>query len=239
MVSAILLLTGMGGAIQASGAASFPCCGGKVVTPVVEPTAGRFLVARRDIFDPLFGRAVVFVLRHGPLGTAGLIINRSSGLDLSDVVSGLDSPDQGSRPVFIGGPVELTVASMLFRDAPEGDHVEHIADSVYFSKDRGVLTRLLKERKPDDALHIYFGYVGWLPGQLQREITSGAWFVIDTDPAIIFNAKPGSIWHQLIERLDPDGILARNLRPVDPSSGLGADEGPAGMPANGVGPRRR
>jgi putative transcriptional regulator len=210
IIGSILLLTVMAGGIDASNTAPSFIRTETSVTPVTVPAAGLFLVARRELDDPHFAQSVIYLLRHGPLGTAGLIINRPSGLNLSDAVSDIEATDFESRPVFFGGPVEFNTVTMLIRNAQESRLVEHIADDIYLSGDRGVLDRLLTEKKPDDALHFYLGHAGWQPGQLAREIKHEHWYIIDADPAVIFSAKPESIWKRLIEKLDPSGLYAGN-----------------------------
>ena len=147
-----------------------------------------------------------------------MIINRPSGLNLSDALSDIDGIDLKSRPLFFGGPVEFNTVSMLIRNEQESRLVEHIAEDVYLSGDRSVLDRLLSEKKPDNALHIYLGHASWLPDQLAREIRHEDWYVIDTDPAVIFSASPESLWKRLIEKLDPSGLYAGNdwTRPSPP-----------------------
>lgn len=205
----ILLLTALaGGADTSSTVPIFISTNNHSVTPVTEPAAGRFLVARRTLDDPHFRQTVIYLLRHGASGTVGLIINRPTGLNLSEALSGIDGMDLKSRAVFFGGPVEFNTVSMLIRNEQESRLVEHIADDIYLSGDRSVLNRLLTEKKPDNALHFYLGHAGWLPDQLAEEIRHEDWYVIDTDSALIFSANPESIWKRLIEKLDPSGLYA-------------------------------
>ena len=207
----ILLLTALACGTDASSTAPvFFAANNHPITPVTEPAAGRFLVAQRTLDDPHFRQTVIYLLRHGPSGTVGLIINRPSGLNLSEALSGIDGMDLMHRPVFFGGPVEFNTVSMLIRNEKENRLVEHIADDVYLSGDRSVLERLLTEKKPDNALHFYLGHAGWLPDQLAQEIRHEDWYVIDTDSALIFSANPESIWKRLIEKLDPSGLYASN-----------------------------
>ena len=219
LIIASMLLTGnVAGGDAASAVPSMIRTATLTVMPAAEPAAGRFLVARRSLDDPHFRRSVIYLLKHGAQGTAGLIINRPSGLNLSDAVSGIDDSGFASRPVYFGGPVEFNTVSMLIRDEQETRLIEHIADDVYLSGDRSVLERLLGENKPDNALHFYLGHAGWLPGQLAREIKQEDWYVIDTDPAVIFSARPEALWKRLIEKLDPVGLYAGNTPPRDTSS---------------------
>ena len=211
IICSILLLTPFAGADYASNTvASFIATNNHRVTPATEPAAGRFLVARRALDDPHFRQTVIYLLRHGPSGTVGLIINRPSGLNLSEALSDIDGRDLGSHPLFFGGPVEFNTVSMLIRNEQESRLVEHIAEDVYLSGDRSVLDRLLSEKKPDNALHFYLGHARWLPDQLAREISNEDWYVIDTDPAVIFSTRPESVWNRLIEKLDPSGLYAGN-----------------------------
>lgn len=219
IIGSFLLLTAIAGGIDASSTApSFIRTENHPVTPVTEPAAGLFLVARRELDDPHFAQSVIYLLRHGPQGTAGLIINRPSGLNLSDTVSDIEATDFESRPVFFGGPVEFNTVSMLIRNAQESRLVEHIADDVYLSGDRGVLDRLLTEKKPDNDLHFYLGHAGWQPGQLAREIKQEDWYVIDADPTVIFSAKPEALWKRLIEKLDPSGLYVDTTLRLDIST---------------------
>ncbi|MGA9289075.1 MAG: YqgE/AlgH family protein [Anaerobacillus sp.] len=211
IIGSTLLLTALAGGDDALiSASSFISTNNHPVTPATEPAAGRFLVARRTLDDPHFRQTVIYLLRHGPSGTVGLIINRPSGLNLSDALSDIDGVDLKSRPLFFGGPVEFTTVSMLIRNEQENRLVEHIAGDVYLSGDRSVMDRLLSEKKPDNALHFYLGHADWLPDQLAREIRHDNWYVIDADPAVIFSTTPESIWKRLIEKLDPSGLYAGN-----------------------------
>jgi putative transcriptional regulator len=228
IIGSIMLLAALaGGAVASSKLTSFTFIGNHTVKPVAEPAAGRFLVARRTLDDPHFRQTVIYLLRHGPAGTVGLIINRPSGLNLSDALSGIDSEDLASHPLFFGGPVEFNTVSMLIRDEKESRLVEHIADDIYLSGDRSVLERLLAQKKPDNALHFYLGHAGWLPDQLAQEIRQEDWYVIDVNSAVIFSANPETIWKRLIQKLDPSGLYAgndwfqtssRSTQPLDASS---------------------
>jgi putative transcriptional regulator len=208
IIGFLLLLASTAGAAEAQGTAARFLRTAQAVTPVIEPAAGLFLVARRTLQDPHFKETVIYLLRHGPQGTLGLVVNRPSSLNLSDAVAGIKDMGTTPRPVFFGGPVEFSTVWMLIRDAEESRLVEHIADDIYLSGDRTVLEHLLNEKKPHDALHCYLGHAGWLPGQLALEIKQEKWYVIQTDPAVIFSANPESIWKRLIEKLDPSGLFA-------------------------------
>jgi len=51
--------------------------------------AGKVLLARPDVADPNFERAVVYILAHSPAGAMGIVLNRPTEVDASDLVSPL------------------------------------------------------------------------------------------------------------------------------------------------------
>ena len=200
----VLLLAGNASA----GGASFAHWGMlPAATPVVrqqEPAPGRFLVSSRNLTDPHFTRAVIYLISHSDQGTLGLVVNRPSEIRLADAVSDIEEGDDYT--IYFGGPVMHSIVTMLIRSETNNPLVRLVADDVFFSDDRRVLDRLLAEKKPADALRFYMGHAGWVAGQLQQEIERGNWYVVDADPAAIFSTRPESLWTRLIEKLDPGGL---------------------------------
>ena len=171
-----------------------------------EPAAGMFLVARRDLRDPHFSRTVIYLLEHGPHGAAGLIVNRPSGMKLSDAISGVREQVAARYSLYFGGPVQHDQIIMLIRNASQTRLLQHIVDDVYVSADRNVMNQLLAENKSEDELHFYLGHAGWSAGQLARELEGDSWHVVEQDTQAIFSADPENLWDRLIEQLEPDGL---------------------------------
>ena len=72
-------------------------------------------MARPSLEDPHFRQAVVLVVEHGPEGTVGLILNRSTNVLLSKALPGIAVLKGTSYRLFAGGPVEPTRFLLLFR----------------------------------------------------------------------------------------------------------------------------
>ncbi len=51
-----------------------------------------------------------------------------------------------------------------------------------------------------DSVRIFRGYAGWGPGQLEGEIESGAWLVLDAEPDDVFAAEPDELWRSVLRR---------------------------------------
>ena len=83
---------------------------------------GKFLVADRRLMDPNFRETVVLIIRCGPEGTMGLVINRPIQVKLSTVFPDIKELDQSEETLYLGGPVEPGGILLLVRSAqtPEG-----------------------------------------------------------------------------------------------------------------------
>ena len=73
---------------------------------------GVFLVASPSLVDPNFRKAVVLIVEHGPRGTLGLVLNRSTGVLLSEVLPDLTVLKGSTHRLFVGGPVLARPASL-------------------------------------------------------------------------------------------------------------------------------
>ena len=76
---------------------------------------GVLLVASPSLDDPNFRQAVVLVVEHGPEGTLGLILNRSTRVLLSEALPDLAVLKGTTYRLFAGGPVEPNRLLLLFR----------------------------------------------------------------------------------------------------------------------------
>jgi putative AlgH/UPF0301 family transcriptional regulator len=56
---------------------------------------------------------------------------------------------------------------------------------------------LVQERNDDAQLRFYAGHASWGPGQLEEEISAGAWRTVAASASLIFDPDPGSLWDRL------------------------------------------
>ena len=65
------------------------------------------LLALPQVQDPFFHKSVVLLLHHQDEGSLGFIVNRPTGVKISDILEDLDLPWLGdeSSLAFFGGPV--------------------------------------------------------------------------------------------------------------------------------------
>ena len=48
------------------------------------------------------------------------------------------------------------------------------------------------------------GYAGWGPGQLEREIELGSWYLADWDEALVFGQNHAAKWDRAVARHGPE-----------------------------------
>lgn len=169
---------------------------------------GRLLVATPVLEDPNFDRTVIYVVEHHDEGALGLILNRPSTESLNDPLDGWVSAQTEPAHVFSGGPVELDalialarVGSEIRRSSEEDDD-----ESSYLAPLAGDIASADLAADPAlvvgsiSALRVFRGYSGWESGQLEAEIESGSWIVLDSETSDVFTADPDELWRSVLRR---------------------------------------
>jgi putative transcriptional regulator len=105
-----------------------------------------------------------------------------------------------SDVVYYGGPVEGHRILMLIRSAEKLEEADKVFTNVYVSASRSLLERMIGANKTQKQLRVYAGYAGWMPGQLNREVSRGDWYILNADADSIFEKESTEIWRELILR---------------------------------------
>ncbi len=180
------------------------------VMPDIE-TAGRLLISSPSMSDRNFDRTVVLMLEHAEEGAIGVVINRPSPIDLADAVPQWSELAADPRVVFFGGPVAQGSVIAL----ASADPVQAGPELTPITASTGVLD-LSKEPAdlvvPIEKIRIFSGYSGWGAGQLDNELRSGAWFVIEPAESDPFSPTPDGLWTDVLKR----GEAADAMRTQDP-----------------------
>jgi putative transcriptional regulator len=170
--------------------------------------AGRLLVASPVLLDPNFVRAVVLLLQHDEEGAVGVILNRPTEepveRHLPEWTNHLEEPPV----VFLGGPVEPSVAIGVARTDTPADAELPGVDLVDLGSDpAGQL---------DGGVRVFSGYAGWGAGQLEDELAEGAWLVLNAWAEDVFSEQPEDLWSQVLRR-QGGRIAMLATFPFDPS----------------------
>jgi putative transcriptional regulator len=147
------------------------------------PLAGRLLVATPLLGDPNFERTVVLMLAHGPEGALGVVLNRPTATRADELVPGWGGLASSPAVMFLGGPVG--------QNGVIGLHPGGTIDLNVPPEDAD---------EAPDRLRLFAGSAGWGAGQLEDELTEGAWWVLDAEPDDPFVADPADLWTTVLRR---------------------------------------
>jgi len=175
-----------------------------------ELAQGMFLVADRRLMDPNFRETVVLLIRYGPDGAMGLVINRPLKVKLSTVLPDIKELERRKETLYLGGPVEPTRILLLVKLVSLSEASMPVFDDVYLSSSQEVLQRLIKKPVKEEMFRIYAGYAGWAPKQLESEYNRGHWHVLKADTETLFDKKSSEIWQELINRATVQWVRAIN-----------------------------
>ncbi len=150
--------------------------------------------------DPNFDRTVILVLEHGAEGAVGVVLNRPTDIDLVAALPDWYQAAAEPAVVFVGGPVGQGAVLCLGQSTSTLTMIEGwqpVVGSlglVDLSRDASeVLGSLVNVR-------VFSGYAGWGQGQLEGEIGSHAWVVVDSDPSDALSSAPEDLWRLVVRR---------------------------------------
>ena len=182
--------------------------GSDLVTPVL-------LMAMPQVLDPFFHRSVVLLLHHEDEGSFGFIVNRPTGIKVSEILKGMDVGWQGQREAvaYFGGPVQPQLGTVLF--APvltdgdtgfEEDTATEVFPGIALTQHVGDLSRLAED--PPQRFRLLLGYAGWGEGQLMEEILRNDWLTAPVSSDLIFAPDPEQVWAETLRSvgIDPDAL---------------------------------
>ena len=169
---------------------------------------GVLLVASPSLEDPNFRQAVVLVVEHGPEGTVGLILNRSTNVLLSKALPDITALKGTSYRLFAGGPVEPTRFLLLFRLKEPPSDARLVFDGVYLGRTPRALENIITRAKPTETFRVFAGFAAWAPRQLEAEMLLGAWGILPPDSAGIFDNDPDALWSDCISRLQAPRVIS-------------------------------
>lgn len=164
--------------------------------PASNSLAGSFLVSTPQMPDPRFEEHVIYICAHNADGAMGVSVNRPNRIfSLAEILQGanLPVPDKILPPVYIGGPVELESAFILYLSDYYVEHKLDISDTVSLTRETKVLEDIARGGGPTTYLFI-LGYTGWGPGQLENELVENGWLTLPANNEIIFNMSDELKW---------------------------------------------
>ena len=158
---------------------------------------GKLLLDGGDLTGSFFHRTVVLICEHNAEGAFGLVLNRSSGSKVGELIVA-DLPDTlKSAPLFLGGPVQPTALSFLHADnfIPDANiSISDIDGNVFPNLNLGHslddLVEVGESFSAGKKVKMFAGYAGWSPGQLEKEIKRKSWLTFPASLELVFETPP-------------------------------------------------
>jgi putative transcriptional regulator len=158
---------------------------------------GRLLLDSGQLGGSFFQRTVVLICQHNGEGAFGLVLNRSLGKTVGEMIVA-DLPDTlKESPLYLGGPVQPSALSFLHTDnfIPDADVMPNLA--LGHSLDE--LVDVGESFSPAKKVRLFAGYAGWSPGQLENEMKRKAWLTFPASLELVFETPPEQLWQKILK----------------------------------------
>ena len=159
---------------------------------------GQLLLDSGQLNGSFFQRTVVLICQHDAEGAFGLVLNRSSGNKLGEMIVA-DVPEQlKNQPLYLGGPVQLSALSFLHSDSFLPD--ASVMPNLTLGHSLDTLVELGESFSATRKMKMFAGYAGWSPGQLEDEMKRDAWLTHPASLELVFDTNPARLWQQILKQ---------------------------------------
>jgi len=157
---------------------------------------GQLLLDSGQLQGSFFQRTVVLICQHDAEGAFGLVLNRTTGNNVGEMIAA-DLPEVlKTCPLHLGGPVQPSALSFLHSDAfiPDANVIPNL--SLGHSLDS--LVEIGESLSPTCKLKLFAGYAGWSAGQLEDEMKRKAWLTHPASLELVFDTAPEQLWQTIL-----------------------------------------
>ena len=158
---------------------------------------GKLLLDSGQLGGSFFQRTVILVCKHDTEGAFGLVLNRSVGKTVGDlIIANLPEPLKAA-PLYLGGPVQPGALSYLHTDSfiPEAEVLPNLA--LGHSLDE--LLEIGEAFSATKKVRMFAGYSGWSPGQLENEMKRKSWLTFPASLELVFETPPEQLWQKVLQ----------------------------------------
>jgi putative AlgH/UPF0301 family transcriptional regulator len=168
-----------------------------------------FLVASRNMADPVFQQSVILMLPSDePPLVAGIIINKPTDVTLGSLFKQPLASANRNEKVYFGGPVDIAEPILVLRAKQPPKSALSLSGDVYAIADAGSIVDILRAGRGSDA-RLFVGRAQWAQEQLRGELLEGAWNVVPVRTDLIFEHDSAKIWPMLSQHEHVREISAR------------------------------
>ncbi len=178
------------------------------MSEVAKYLRGQLLLDSGQLSGSFFQRTVILVCQHDADGAFGLVLNRSTGNKLGEMVVA-DLPETlKEQPLYVGGPVQLSALSFLHSDdfLPEAS----VMPNLDLGHSLDALVDLGESYSTTKKIRTFAGYAGWSPGQLEDEMKRDAWLTHPASLDLVFGSME-KLWQSILRKKGPKYRLIADM----------------------------
>jgi putative transcriptional regulator len=176
---------------------------------------GQLLLDSGELSGTFFHHTVILICQHDADGAFGLVLNRSTGNQVGELVVA-DLPERlKESPLFVGGPVQPAAMSFLHADDYLPD--ANVLPNLNLDHSLDELVDLAGSFSATQKIKIFCGYAGWSPGQLEGEMKRKAWLTHPATLDLIFHTPPQQLWAAILKAKNGWRNKLLSQMPDDPS----------------------
>lgn len=181
--------------------------------PVLPPVVGCLLVSDSSAFGDVFSRSVILLIECGVGGSMGLVLNKVSNISLEDAISvgGM----QGYE-LFVGGPVDEGRLFCL-HDISSIPGCKSLGNGLFVGGSLEKVFKVLQNKSLGYRAVFYSGYSGWSLGQLEAELDTESWVVVERNVDVLDGQMDDTLWRKLLLSLDDHYYTLWANSPKSPS----------------------
>ena len=158
---------------------------------------GKLLLDGGELTGSFFHRTVLLICEHNSEGAFGLVLNRSSGSKVGELVIA-DLPELiKEAPLFLGGPVQPTAFSFLHADDFIPD--ANVFPNLNLGHSLDELLVVGESFSASKKVKMFAGYAGWSPGQLENEMKRKSWLTYPASLELVFETPPDTLWPKILK----------------------------------------
>ena len=162
-----------------------------------ESMKGQLLMDSGNLAGSFFMRTVVLLCEHTKDGAFGLVLNRTSGNTIGEMILE-DLPESlTEQSLFIGGPVQAETLSYLHSDdfLPDANVIPNLLSLSHSLEE---LAEIGDSYSQTQKIRVFAGYSGWGAGQLDDEIKRNSWLTHPVRLDYVFQSNPEKLWRQIM-----------------------------------------
>jgi putative transcriptional regulator len=157
---------------------------------------GSLIIASPEISNGIYAKSVILICEHSDQGTIGIIINKALPTQSSEEKNAIEKLEDHQIITLLGGPIHPDEAFMLHNNPALKNESVVLGPDIYLGS--------LLPLDPEDTSHnmrLVFGYSGWGPQQLEKELSRGLWIEAGNETHKVFLNPIEEQWHLILKTL--------------------------------------